>query len=74
MNDKLIKHIVDSTNLEWIQYDKKAKELYIQFRSGGLYKYFDVPESIFLGLLGAGSKGRYHAMKIKYNYKYEKLN
>lgn len=73
-NKGLMKHIVQSTNLDWVAYDKKKKELYIQFKSGGFYVYYKVPEKIFVDLLKAGSKGRYHAVKIKYVYKYKKLN
>ena len=70
----LVKHIVDSTNLEWISYDEDEEKLYVQFRSGGLYEYDKVPQKVFDGLLKAGSKGRYHAVKIKWQYPYKKLN
>ena len=70
----LIKHIVDSTNLEWVSYDEDEEKLYVQFRSGGLYEYDNVPQKVFDGLLKAGSKGRYHAVKIKWQYPYKKLN
>lgn len=70
---KLKKHLVDSSNLEWVAYDKKNSELYIQFHSGGLYKYMNVPENIFNGLLSAGSHGRYFWMKIRDKYDYAKL-
>lgn len=74
MDKKLEKHIVDSTNLEWVSYDKDKNDLYVMFRSGGYYVYHDVPEKVFNELLAAGSKGRYLAMKIKWVYEYEKLN
>lgn len=74
MKKDLMKHIVDSTNLEWVSYDKDEKTLYVQFRNGGLYEYYKVPEKIFKELLEAGSKGRYHAIKIKYKYDYKKIN
>lgn len=74
MKKELVKHPLDSTNLEWVAYDKEKEDLYVQFRSGGFYVYHDVPEDIFDGLLKAGSHGRYHAVKIKYQYPYEKLN
>ena len=70
----LVKHIVDSTNLEWVSYDEDEEKLYVQFRSGGLYEYDNVPQKIFDGLLKAGSHGRYHAVKIKWQYPYKKLN
>lgn len=71
---ELRKHFVQSSNLDWVAYDKVKKDLYIQFRSGGLYRYLKVPEDIFTSLLNAGSKGRYHNLRIKYKYEYEKLN
>lgn len=71
---ELVKHLVESTNLEWVSYDEDEKDLYVQFRNGGLYVYHNVPKNVFDGLLKAGSKGRYHAVKIKYEYPYEKLN
>lgn len=71
---ELVKHMVDSSNLEWVAYDKDKQILYVQFRNGGLYNYEDVPEKIFNDLLHAGSKGRYHAVKIKWKYKYNKMN
>lgn len=70
----LVKHVVDSTNLEWVSYDEDEEKLYVQFRSGGLYEYDNVPQKVFDGLLKAGSKGRYHAIKIKWEYPYKKLN
>lgn len=74
MAKNLTKHLVDSTNLEWVSYDEDAKELYIQFRSGGLYVYYGVPKEIFDDLLKAGSKGRYHNLKIKWKFDYKKIN
>lgn len=74
MENNLVKHIVQSSNLDWVAYDESKKELYIQFKSGGLYVYYKVPKDIFINLLKAGSKGRYHAVKIKYVYDYKKLN
>lgn len=70
----LRKHLVDSTNIEWVSYDEKEKTLYVQFHSGGLYAYYKVPKKVFDELLEAGSKGRYHALKIKYKYDYKKIN
>lgn len=74
MKKQLTKHLVESTNLEWVAYDEEEQELYIQFKSGGFYIYYKVPKQIFEDLLKAGSKGRYHAVKIKYEYDYKKLN
>lgn len=69
----LKKHAVDSSNLEWIAYDNDKEELYIKFKNGGTYVYYNVPEDIFASLLNAGSKGRYFWMKIRDVYEYKKL-
>ena len=70
-NNKLAKHVVESSNLDWVAYDEDKKKLYVQFKSGSYYSYDDVPRNIFEDLLTASSKGRYFWMKIrdKYNYK-----
>lgn len=65
---------VDSSNLDWVAYDPDTKQLFIQFRSGGLYRYDKVPKEVHKGLMEAGSKGRYHNVKVKWKYPYTRLN
>nr|CAI9751469.1 hypothetical protein DGKKSRWO_DGKKSRWO_CDS_0178 [uncultured phage]CAI9752356.1 hypothetical protein CVNMHQAP_CVNMHQAP_CDS_0179 [uncultured phage] len=74
MKKDLQKHMVESSNIEWVAYDKDAKQLFVMFKSGSVYGYEDVPSEIFDELLEAPSKGRYFALKIKWNYKYERLS
>lgn len=73
---------VTSSNLEAVWYDPEEEILKIRFnpidahgqRSGvRSYAYSMVPASVFLGLLDAGSKGRYHAKHIKFSYPYVQL-
>ncbi|WP_442914998.1 KTSC domain-containing protein [Marinobacter sp. G11] len=40
---------------------------------GGVYRYSDVPESTFNGLLSASSKGGYFNEYIRDRFSYEKL-
>jgi len=56
---------VRSTNIRSVGYDKKSEQLEIEFHQGKVYLYFDVPESVYRGLISAGSKGSYFAMNIK---------
>lgn len=70
----LRKHFVDSSNIEWIAYDDKNKILYVHFHSNSTYMYEKVPKNIFERLLKAGSKGRYFAIAIKYEFKYTRLD
>lgn len=62
---------VNSSNLSSVGYENG--NLYIQFNHGGLYCYHNVPESIYHGLLSAGSKGKYHAAYIKNSYNFTKI-
>lgn len=64
---------VQSSNLDSVGYDEENNILIIKFRNG-TYKYFGVPKQIFLKLLNAPSKGKYHHDFIKNNYPYKKIN
>lgn len=63
---------VQSSNLDLVGYDKETKSLVIKFHNGS-YKYFGVPKQIFLNLLNASSKGRYHNDFIKDVYQFQKI-
>ena len=70
----LVKHVVKSSNLDWIAYDEKNKNLYISFKSNkSLYIYFDVSKDIFEDLFKADSKGKFFWAKVRDKYKYQKL-
>lgn len=60
---------VKSSNIFSIGYDKDFLLLRIKFRTGGLYEYKGVPESIFTSFLNAKSKGKFFYAYIKNNYK-----
>ncbi|MEW6211581.1 MAG: KTSC domain-containing protein [Acidobacteriota bacterium] len=63
---------VSSSNLASVGYDPQTNTLEIEFHSGSIYQYFNVPQSIYDGLMGAGSHGRYfdaHIKKAGYPYR-----
>jgi len=60
----------ESSNIVRFSYDSESSVLIIEFRSGGTYQYFDVPESVFDGMKGAGSKGQYFAQNIRGVFRY----
>lgn len=64
---------VQSSNLRSVGYDAKNQLLEIQFHSGGVYRYFGVPESVYQGLLQAQSKGSYFGNRIRDVYKYKRI-
>lgn len=54
--------IEGSTNIRSVGFAETGQSLGIlevEFRSGGVYRYFGVPASIYAGLLAAKSKGGY---------------
>ena len=64
---------VESTDLKAVRYDDDGLVLEIEFHSGGVYQYYDVPEAIFHELLNSDSKGKYFHANIKNNYRYARI-
>lgn len=56
---------VDSRALRSVGYDPDSRTLEIEFSSGTVYRYFDVPVDAYVGLMTAGSKGGYYADNIR---------
>jgi len=56
---------VESRMLLSVGYDRETSTLEVEFRGGGVYQYFGVPETVYDGLLSAGSKGGYFDDNIK---------
>lgn len=64
---------VDSTSLASIGYDAATATLEVEFRHGGVYRYFLVPASVYRALIDAESKGRFLNEAIKERYPYERV-
>ncbi len=64
---------VESSNLKTVRYEGAELVLEIEFNSGDMYQYFDVPEAVFRELLSSESKGKYFHANIKGEYRYERL-
>ena len=65
--------LVNSSNVSSVGYDADSQTLEIEFNSGGVYQYSGVPESVYEGMMGADSKGKYFHANIKNTYPYSKL-
>ncbi len=57
---------VSSSDIASIGYD--GSTLHILFNSGGLYAYYNVPESVYNGLMNASSHGKYFHANIRGRY------
>lgn len=64
---------VTSSNIHAIGYDPDSQTLEIEFNSGAVYDYSDVPQSEYDGFIGADSKGKYFHANIKNRYSFMKL-
>ena len=56
---------VNSSNIDSIGYDENNKVLEIEFKSGGVYQYANVPKDIFVALIKASSHGNFFHARIK---------
>lgn len=56
-----------------IGYEVETQTLDVVFLSGGIYRYHNVPESVYQGLLAAESKGRFMWAKVIDVYPYERI-
>ena len=60
---------LSSTAIHAVNYNPTTKTLTIWFTSSGRgYDYYNVPESVYLGLLHASSKGQYFNAYIRDQY------
>ena len=64
---------VSSSNLRSVGYDPTTRTLEIEFHSSGIYQYYDVPQSIYDGLMAAASHGTYFDSHIKHVFRYAKV-
>lgn len=64
---------LQSSNLNSASYEVWDATLTIEFHSGAVYAYFDVPPEIYDGLIAAASPGRYHHAHIKNQFRYRRL-
>ena len=66
---------VTSTNIRSIGYDSQSAVLEVEFTSGDVYQYFDVPEHLYNNLLQAASPGQFLNINIiQYGYRYQKIS
>jgi KTSC domain len=65
---------VQSSDLAGVDYDEWNHTLLIEFHSGGVYEYYHVPPSEYVGLMQASSHGKYFHANIKNHYGYRRIS
>ena len=63
----------ESSNVKRFKYDAGKRELVIEFGSGGVYRYSEVPFEVFDGMKDAESKGRFFHRVIRGVYAFGKI-
>ena len=64
---------LDSKMLAAVAYEAEKRILYLRFRGGETYRYFDFPEPRYREFLDAESRGRHFLSHIRGQYRYERL-
>ncbi|TCZ88385.1 KTSC domain-containing protein [Lysobacter sp. N42] len=62
---------LESEALASVGYDPARHVLEVEFTSGRVYQYFDVPEHEVRRLLEAPSQGAYFSERLRDRYRYE---
>ncbi len=64
---------VESSSLAAVGFDGTVNELYVSFRSGKVYRYFQVPSSVYRALREAPSLGRFFNETVRDRYPSQRL-
>jgi KTSC domain len=64
---------LDSKMFAAVAFVPTTETLYLRFRSGDIYRYFDFPEAQYQEFLKAESRGRYFLTHIRGRFRYQRI-
>ncbi len=64
---------VQSRDIAIVGYDGESSTLEVTFRGGGVYRYRNVPQDIYVNLMTSASHGIYFNRNIKAKFPYAKV-
>ena len=67
------RYSIASSNIASIGYDADTDTLEVEFLSGAIYQYYNIPQNMYDQLVQAGSKGRFLNTYIKNAYPYSRV-
>jgi len=67
------RYSVASSNVASVGYDDRSETLEVEFLSGAIYQYFNIPQNMYDQLMQAGSIGRFLNTYIKNAYAYSRV-
>ena len=69
ITSRIPRQSVQSTAIAKIGYSKRRHIFEIEFVNGAIYRYFDVPLSVYRELMSVESKARFYDSNIKKHYR-----
>lgn len=67
------REMVESKTVLSIGYEPTSSTLEVEFKSGGVYQYYNVPEPIYQQLMASDSKGKFMHAYIKPAYPFSRV-
>lgn len=71
--ERIVRSAVQSSTIASAGYSRKSRILEIEFCSGSIYRYREVPQSVSAAFDAAQSKGKFFTAKIRGKFTYEKV-
>jgi hypothetical protein len=66
---RILRQPVESSAIAKVGYSKRYHILEIEFINGGVYRYLDLPDTVYRDLMAAESKTRFYDSNIKRHYR-----
>jgi hypothetical protein len=73
-----------ASTLQWVPVESRVftaaayrdgvRQLYLRFREGDIYRYFECPGSVYREFLAADSKGEYFSQHIRNQFRHELIH
>ena len=64
---------VQSSMIASLGYETDTSTLEVEFNSGAVWQYYDVPESIYYDMMNSGSLGKFFHANIRGQYREEQV-
>jgi hypothetical protein len=71
--EKMERENIDSSTILSVGYDGQSEILEVEFKNGGIYQYYNVPQAIFEQFMESSSKGSFLHANIKSSFPYSKV-
>lgn len=65
---------VESSSLASVGYDSTSRTMDVEFRKGNVYRYFEVPPSVYESVMEAPSKGRFFVTQIRDRFPHTRVS